>query len=147
MLVHMYLCYFMVMHVLMLGCVTQLINWKMWPFYGHLTWIYWHVSVHQQVNPRLLTRFCRCIVFICRINWLIIALMKILMLFPEGLFSWICFFFLLSWSSRRKWGTCILNVFKTCNLSKKFVEVLTWRPIREKRTERGNIENLQGHCT
>lgn len=32
-------------------------------------------------------------------------------------------------------------------LSKKFVEVLTWRPIREKRTERGNIENLQGHCT
>lgn len=90
---YMYLCYFMVMHVLMLGYVAQLINWKMWPFYGHLTWIYWHVSVHQQVNPRLLTRFCRCIVFICRINWLIIALMKILMLFPEGLFSWICFFF------------------------------------------------------
>lgn len=37
MLVHMYLCYFMVMHVLMLGYVAQLINWKMWPFYGHLT--------------------------------------------------------------------------------------------------------------
>lgn len=90
---YMYLCYFMVMHVLMLGYVAQLINWKMWPFYGHLTWIYWHVSVHQQVNPRLLTRFCRCIVFICCINWLIIALMKILMLFQEGLFSWICFFF------------------------------------------------------
>lgn len=23
--------------VLMLGYVAQLINWKMWPFYGHLT--------------------------------------------------------------------------------------------------------------
>lgn len=34
---YMYLCYFMVMHVLMLGYVAQLINWKMWPFYGHLT--------------------------------------------------------------------------------------------------------------
>lgn len=33
----MYLCDFMVIHVLMLGYVTQLVNWKMWPFYGHLT--------------------------------------------------------------------------------------------------------------